>query len=236
MENKQTQSRSTLYTIPQQKEFAKEGLKGCQKCGEIKPIDNFYNRQKKSGNKIITYKEAYCSDCCRTRKNKWATENTEKVKEYRADYHFKYYERDRPAVKSWVENNRERVNERCRINYRRKRNEDILWNAKEAIRGLIKSKISRKKFSTCEILGCDYETFYNYIESKFTEGMTWNNHGKFGWHLDHIIPLASAKTEEELYKLNHYTNFQPLWAEDNWKKSNKISVEWGNEVKSECII
>jgi hypothetical protein len=57
-------------------------------------------------------------------------------------------------------------------------------------------------------------------EEKFTEGMSWDN--KNEWHIDHIIPLSSAQTEEELYKLCHYTNLQPLWAEDNLRKSNKI--------------
>ena len=50
--------------------------------------------------------------------------------------------------------------------------------------------------------------------------MTWENQGE--WHFDHIIPISSAQTEEEVIKLNHYTNFQPLWAEDNLRKSNKI--------------
>jgi hypothetical protein len=50
--------------------------------------------------------------------------------------------------------------------------------------------------------------------------MSLDNHGK--WHLDHIIPLATATTEEDVIRLNHYTNFQPLWADDNLKKSNKI--------------
>jgi len=50
--------------------------------------------------------------------------------------------------------------------------------------------------------------------------MTWENQGL--WHMDHIYPVSRATDEEHLIKLNHYTNFQPLWAEDNIKKSNKI--------------
>jgi hypothetical protein len=77
------------------------------------------------------------------------------------------------------------------------------------------------KDSTIEIiLGCTIEEFINYIQSKFTDGMTLKNHGE--WHLDHIIPIATATTEEDVIKLNHYTNFQPLWAEDNLSKGSKI--------------
>ena len=49
--------------------------------------------------------------------------------------------------------------------------------------------------------------------------MNWDNAGK--WHLDHIIPISSAKNEEDIIKLNHYTNFQPLWAIDNLTKGNR---------------
>ena len=52
--------------------------------------------------------------------------------------------------------------------------------------------------------------------------MTFDNHGLHGWHIDHITPLSTATTEEEIIKLCHYTNLQPLWAEDNLAKSNKI--------------
>lgn len=52
--------------------------------------------------------------------------------------------------------------------------------------------------------------------------MNWDNRGLYGWHIDHIIPLSSAKTEEEVYKLCHYTNLQPLWAKENLSKGNKI--------------
>jgi len=54
--------------------------------------------------------------------------------------------------------------------------------------------------------------------------MTWKNHTTDGWHIDHRIPLDSAKSREDFERLGvaHYTNLRPLWAEDNWKKSNKI--------------
>ena len=78
----------------------------------------------------------------------------------------------------------------------------------------------KKSAKSETILGCTILEFRNYIESKFTEGMSLNNHGE--WHLDHIIPLASATTEEDIIRLNHYTNFQPLWAKDNLIKGCKI--------------
>ena len=62
--------------------------------------------------------------------------------------------------------------------------------------------------------------FYNH--PKTGEKMTFDNHGLHGWHLDHIIPLSTAKTEEDIIKLCHYTNLQPLWAEENLSKGNKI--------------
>jgi len=53
--------------------------------------------------------------------------------------------------------------------------------------------------------------------------MCWENYGLNGWHIDHIIPLISAKTEEEIYKLCHFTNLQPLWWYENLEKRNKIN-------------
>ena len=72
------------------------------------------------------------------------------------------------------------------------------------------------------IIGCIPEYLKEHIENQFTDGMCWENYGLYGWHIDHIIPLSSANTEDEIYKLCHYTNLQPLWAEENMKKSNKL--------------
>ncbi|QDP64188.1 MAG: hypothetical protein Tp131SUR933471_1 [Prokaryotic dsDNA virus sp.] len=82
------------------------------------------------------------------------------------------------------------------------------------------TKYWTKNSGNIDILGTDYETAFKHIESQFKEGMTWDNRGE--WHIDHIIPLSSAKTEEEMEKLCHYTNIQPLWKEENILKGNKI--------------
>jgi hypothetical protein len=63
------------------------------------------------------------------------------------------------------------------------------------------------------------------MEAKFVDGMNWDNIGE--WHIDHIIPLSSAETEQETIKLCHYTNLQPLWAFDNLSKGN--SLDWVKE-------
>ena len=62
--------------------------------------------------------------------------------------------------------------------------------------------------------------------------MSWENMGK--WHIDHIIPLSTAITEEDVIRLCHYTNLQPLWAEDNLKKSNKL--DWSKSLKSVYLL
>jgi hypothetical protein len=86
-----------------------------------------------------------------------------------------------------------------------------------------------KKSKTEEILGCSYEDFILYLESKFESWMTWENRGlyngdfNYGWDIDHIIPLSSAETEEDIIRLNHYTNLQPLCSKVNrYIKRDKI--------------
>ena len=83
-----------------------------------------------------------------------------------------------------------------------------------------KSKGYSKNTKTQKMLGVDWEVCRAHIERQFTKGMNWDNYGE--WHIDHIIPLASAKNEKQLIKLCHYRNLQPLWAEDNMSKSNNI--------------
>ena len=86
------------------------------------------------------------------------------------------------------------------------------------LRKLLKGKA--KKENTINLLGCTVEEVVLWIESKFKEGMSWDNHGLSGWHLDHIRPLASFDlTDEKQIKIAfHYTNLQPLWWHENLSK------------------
>jgi hypothetical protein len=111
------------------------------------------------------------------------------------------------------------------INYRRRRlKRDPLYKSRLRMRSLIGQVFIRmnytKKSKCTDILGINWDGFKIHIESNFKEGMTWDNYGM--WEYDHIIPISIAQNEEELIKLNHYTNFQPLWKEENKLKSNKI--------------
>lgn len=102
---------------------------------------------------------------------------------------------------------------------------DNLFRLRGSMRGSIRRSLINNRFpkrsKTQEIIGCSFEDLKIYLESKFESWMNWDNYGKyngelnFGWDIDHIIPLNSASTEEEILKLNHYTNLQPLCSYTN---------------------
>jgi hypothetical protein len=85
----------------------------------------------------------------------------------------------------------------------------------------LKLRNINKSIKTFDIVGCSPEFLKNHLENQFTEGMSWELMGRH-IHIDHIIPLSSANTEDEIYKLCHYTNLQPLWAKDNLVKGTKL--------------
>lgn len=85
-------------------------------------------------------------------------------------------------------------------------------------------KNNQKTGSAVRDLGCSIPELKLYFEKQFTEGMTWDNHGQFGWHIDHQKALANFNLEdrEQFLQACHYTNLQPMWAVENMRKSAKI--------------
>jgi hypothetical protein len=100
-------------------------------------------------------------------------------------------------------------------------NSKFASNIRNLIGHSIRKKGFIKKSKTNDILGCSFEELKQHLESKFEPWMDWNNRGlyngelNYGWDIDHIIPVSSAKTEEEILKLNHYINLQPLCSYTN---------------------
>jgi hypothetical protein len=203
----------------------KEMTKTCRVCGEEKSLTPEYFHRHKSR------KDGFLNLCkiCRskTRTDKYNTlteEQKNAVKKRATKWNKKNVTKRRKIVAKSRRNNRQYY-----CDYNKNRNQtDILFRLQGQIRSLMCTRIKNKSMKTSDIIGCDWNTFKNHIESKFTEGMTWDNYGYYGWHYDHIIPISSAESEEDVIRLNHYTNFQPLWWDDNLQKSNKISEEWGN--------
>ena len=104
---------------------------------------------------------------------------------------------------------------------------DIRFKILQNLRGRINSVLhgNNKSLSTMFLVGCEIDYLMYHIQSKFTKGMSWDNHGIGGWEMDHIKPCSKfdlSKKSEQL-KCFHYTNLQPLWAEDNLKKGNKYN-------------
>jgi hypothetical protein len=187
----------------------------CSKCKEEKELCEFYN------NKInLDGKRYECKVCSNKSSILYNQKNKEKVSGIKQKYVDNNKEKVKKSKKEWFDKNPEYQNNWSHI----KSKTDIIFKLKKNMRSRLGLFLNLKKITknnkTFNIIGCSPEFLKEYLETQFVNNMSWGNRNE--WHIDHIIPLSSAKTEEEIYKLCHYTNLQPLWAEDNLRKSNKI--------------
>ena len=148
---------------------------------------------------------------------KWRANNPEKAKESSAIWRTENPEKAKAFVSNRI----------YKAEYaRNRRQKDPLYRffhsiRSQAVRVVKQVGLGKKPTSTFKWVGCSPEQLKAHIESLFQEGMTWDNYGKYGWHVDHIRPVSSFKPEE-WDQINHYTNLQPLWWQDNLSKSNKL--------------
>jgi hypothetical protein len=186
--------------------------KVCNRCNVDKDVTEFYSGRRR------------CKLCYNKHKKKSTPEQREEYNRRRKEKYYENHEEELEKSKLWKKRNPEKVVEYRRgymSGYEKKRMEnDPLYNVSRTVRNLIKCSIYHKGFTknsrTFEILGCSYEELKEQIESQFEDWMNWDNYGlyngeeKYGWDLDHIVPVSSAECEEDIYKLNHYSNIQPL--------------------------
>lgn len=170
---------------------------------------------------------------------KYYQENRDSVLAQAAEYREANKEEIRKRDNAYKARNREtirlkqseyqRANAETRNEYTRKyrknrRQVDKMFSIKENMRARFRYELAKRgddqHIKANEYLGCSWVELKSHLASQFKEGMSWNNYGD--WHVDHVIPLASAQTKGELIKLCHYSNLQPLWAFDNLSKGAKM--------------
>lgn len=200
-----------------QKEYRLKNKDKIKKQADEYRLKNKDKVKKQKKKERIKNDEAY-----KKRSKKHYKENTDKIKKRVK----KWREDNRDRVAKWREDNRNRLRELASNRYHDTVKNDIVLKLQMNLRSRLTQAIKKnfKTGSAVRDLGCSIEEFKAYFEGKFQTGMTWENWGKYGWHIDHIIPLSSfdLTNREELKKACHYTNLQPLWAKDNLKKGNKI--------------
>lgn len=129
-------------------------------------------------------------------------------------------------TREWNSKNKEQHNSYQRQYKSKLYKTNINFKIKQILRARLNKAIKNgwKVGSSVDLLGCSIEDFKVYLESKFQDGMNWNNHSKNGWHIDHIMPLDNfdLSNENELKLACHYTNLQPMWSKENCSKSNKV--------------
>jgi hypothetical protein len=189
-------------------------------CKECRKIDGKIYRENNVKKRKETLQNWYNKN---TEYNKnYYINNTDKVKKINKNWYNLNKEKHRENNRIWYEKNKDKINEYCNNRIKEQRKTDPLKRLIFNVRSRIYSVLRNKTKTSFEIVGCSPEFLKEHLEKQFTKGMCWENHGLYGWHIDHIIPVSTAKTDDEVYSLCHYTNLQPLWAEDNLKKSDKL--------------
>jgi hypothetical protein len=179
--------------------------KKCSRCSEIKELSDFHKDKKGKFGRNAQCKECRNSESQKAKRREWYQRNKEQRQKKIKEYSLSYKERRKELHKERQSKD---------INYRLKRSlRSRLYNA---------LKNNLKKSSAVKDIGCSLDYFKSHLESRFKSGMSWDNYGE--WHIDHIVPISTfdlSKRSEQL-KACHYTNLQPLWADENIKKSNRL--------------
>lgn len=182
---------------------------------------NYYRNNKE---KLVSYYNQYREhhkDELSCKKKKYYRVNRKSIlrKQDKRRTQIRIYSRKYYAV------NRVELTKKCSARLIQRYKTDLNFRLKSQLRNRIKDACKNKNFiksqRTMDILGCNLEQLKSHLEAQFVNGMTWGNHGRIGWHIDHIIPLDTAKTIQDMERLCHYKNLQPLWWYDNLSKGNK---------------
>lgn len=193
--------------------------KKCIKCSIIKSELDFYERKDRPGKF-----RSICKDCTKAQSRDRKDYHAAHYKENR-DTKIKqvqdYYEKNKDIRKEYYKKRLPVINEARRERYKTDINYKLACNLRSRLHVALKR--NKKADSSMNLLGCTLDDLKNHIESKFTDGMSWELVMSAYIHIDHIKPVSSFDLTDPLQQKEcfHYTNLQPLWAADNRKKYNK---------------
>jgi len=210
----------------------------CKSCNLTLTLDKF---SKDNGNNDKL--KNTCKQCCSLKNAEWCKNNKEKRTCYQKEYKIKNSEHLKEYNKKinnefklkhgvsrhtlWDRNNKDKRKKSLKARLKNPV-EALKYKLRSSFNSIFRYKGYTKKHKSHHILGCTFEEFKTYLESKFDPWMNWDNRGlyngepNYGWDIDHIIPISSAVTEEDVIRLNHYSNLQPLCSKINRdiKKNN----------------
>lgn len=219
-------------------------MRKCSKCGIEKPLNDYYFR--KDTNRYFTI----CKSCCKNKQKKYHKEHPNKSHSYYIEHidYFKAYNKEnsykyKDTCKRYYEHNKMRLQDKQREYYRnntkkvkeynkqykknRKAN-DVIYkkqcNISSKIRQIFNNKGKCEYRSIESITQISCKDLYEHLLKTFENNYGYEYDGR-NVHIDHIIPLANAKTIDDLIRLNHYTNLQLLTPYDNMKKWKHIQHE-----------
>lgn len=227
----------------------------CKKCGMEKSIIDFRLKKSKNGDYKIYY---CCKDCEKEirkkynsrieikqkqhdYKQKYMKEHKEELKEKSKQYYLRpetkkkrkeYLLKNKEHIKIMAKKYREKNREELNKKEREKRQNDYIYRLKNVVRKLVDRSFNYVNKEKCnktkEIVGLSIDELENYLLQTFKDNYGYEWDGKEKVHIDHIIPLAIAKTEQDVIRLCHYTNLQLLKAKDNLKKGTKLDWKLSN--------
>jgi hypothetical protein len=207
----------------------KDGLHfWCKSCLKIKKAESYQKNRGKALASMAAYRAAHPEKVAAAKKAAYAKKPEQYAAKRKAQYAANP-ELFKSKAKAWkAENPEQRAKTEAEYRKRRYRQDPIY-----ALETLCRARISmafsskriRKGSPTAAMVGCTYQKLRDHLERQFAPGMTWENRGT-AWHIDHRTPLASATNAQELEALCHFSNLQPLWAEDNYAKGAKMPHDW----------
>lgn len=192
----------------------------CKGCDVSKPLSDFYFGGK--------YYRSTCKTCDTIKHKIWADKNKEHLRKYvknlyhtnenyrntciKCSHRYRHDPKNKEHIKQ--------VKQKLAVKHRKNPKNRILSNLRRRVLFVLNG--TKKSKNTLALIGCSREQLIQHLESQFSDGMTWDNYGKWGWNIDHIIPCHSfdLSKPEQQRKCFHYSNLQPLWWKDNYRKGS----------------